>query len=71
MKKYRILSPDGFDISFEQMYYSKKEVKQALAQFKNRFSTQGYYSTSNRERIHLDDLIENCELIENQITCKT
>lgn len=64
MKKYRILSPDGFDISFEQMYYNKKEVLPALKSFQARFITQGYYSTSNRTKIPFKDIIECCEVIE-------
>jgi hypothetical protein len=63
VRKYRILSPDGFDISFEQMYYKQKEVQQALKDFQNRFIAQGYYSTGDRTRIPFDSIITNCEVL--------
>lgn len=62
-RRYRILSPDGFDISFDKTY-SIDEILPAFEEFKNRYKAQGYYSTSNRERINLDDLQDYCTLVE-------
>jgi ppGpp synthetase/RelA/SpoT-type nucleotidyltranferase len=62
-KKYRILSPDGFDIEMDRVY-SKSEVMPAFEKFKQRFEKQGYYSTSSREQIPLDDLADYMDVIE-------
>jgi hypothetical protein len=62
-KQYRILSPDGFDIERDRIY-KESELLEAGKQFVERFRQQGYYSNSNREHIELDDLLENCEIIE-------
>jgi hypothetical protein len=62
-KTYRILSPDGFDIEFDRTY-TEPELYQAGQDFLARYKAQGYYSTSDREHIALDDLLECCEIIE-------
>ena len=62
-KQYRILSPDGFDIEMDRIY-KESEIMEAGKRFVERFRQQGYYSTGNREHIELDDLLENCEIIE-------
>jgi hypothetical protein len=62
-RKYRILSPDGFDIERDTVY-SKSEVMPAIEKFKQRFEKQGYYSTSSREQIPLDDLADYMDVIE-------
>lgn len=62
-KKYRILSPDGFDIEMDTVY-SKSEVMPAFEKFKQRFEKQGYYSTSSREQIPLEDLADYMDVIE-------
>ena len=62
-KTYRILSPDGFDIEMDKIY-KESELYQAGQDFLARFKAQGYYSNSNREHIALEDLLENCEIIE-------
>lgn len=61
--KYQILSPDGFPISCDSYYRSRKQALEAFKAFKARYITQGYYSTSNRERIALEDLLDYCELV--------
>ena len=53
--KVRILSPDGFDIEMDKVY-KPEEVEAAIEKFIARFKNQGYYSTSNRERIPLDQI---------------
>ncbi len=60
---YRILSPDGFDIAYDETYSSIKEVRTALKAFVANYTHQGYYSTADREHIDLKDLPERCELI--------
>jgi hypothetical protein len=60
MKKYIVLSPDGFTIDFIQSYESKKEALYAFNQFKNRFKAQGFYSSINYGKINLSDLKNFC-----------
>jgi hypothetical protein len=63
MKTYRILSPDGFDIERDRTY-KESELYQAGQDFLARYKAQGYYSNSNREHIELDDLLDECQIIE-------
>jgi len=59
-EKFVILSPDGFTIESDKPYYrSLNELHTAFAIWKERFVLQGYYS-SNRGRIPLDNLLEEC-----------
>lgn len=58
--KFIILSPDGFPIEREKSYYrSLNELHKAFVIWKERFKVQGYYS-SNRGRIPLENLLEEC-----------
>jgi hypothetical protein len=63
IKKYRLLSPDGFDIKMDALY-SEEELMPAFEQFKKRYEKQGYYSTGNRERIDLRDLEDYMSVVE-------
>lgn len=63
VKKYRLLSPDGFDIEMDKVY-TEEELMPAFEQFKKRFEKQGYYSTGNRERINLSDLADYMTVTE-------
>jgi hypothetical protein len=67
MKKYRILSPNGFDIEANGGYKTIKEAQQAFLAFQDSYKAQGYYSTiqgSQRLRIPLEDLESYCELVQ-------
>lgn len=59
---YQILSPDGFSIQIK-VYRSVDAAKTCFESWKNKFETQGYYS-SNNGRIALRDLEYYCTLIE-------
>ena len=62
-QKYRILSPDGFDINREKTVYKGPiQVLRALIQFRDRYSFQGYYS-SNFGRIDLRSIPYECSVI--------
>lgn len=64
MKKYQILSPDGFTLEFGVSYYrSKKKAIEAFNRWKVRFEHQGYYSSTSYGRIELCDLENYCKLI--------
>lgn len=62
-KKYRLLSPDGFDIEMDAVY-TESELMPAFEKFKKRFEKQGYYSTSNRTKIDLRDLQDYMQVVE-------
>lgn len=60
MKKYVVLSPDGFTIEINRPYYSsKKKALEAFNKWKERYEHQGYYS-SNNGRIPIKDLEYHC-----------
>jgi hypothetical protein len=62
-QKFRILSPDGFDINPAKITYSSPiQVLRALIQFRDRYSFQGYYS-SNFGRIDLRSIPYECSVI--------
>ena len=61
-KKFRILSPDGFDIRHDKFEYKESEVKAELEAFTKRYERQGYYS-SNNGRIALEDIADCCEVV--------
>ena len=63
-KKYNVLSPDGFSISFNEIYPSKKKALEAFEEWKNSYNQQGYYSSRNYGRIPLEELEKYCQLIE-------
>jgi hypothetical protein len=63
-KKYKVLSPDGFTIERCVTYYpSKKKALNALETWMKRYEVQGYYSY-NLMRIPLNELKNNCTIIE-------
>ncbi len=62
-KKYRILSPDGFDIRMDKFSYSEKEIEKELEGFAKRYEMQGYYSSVKYGRIHLLDIADYCSVV--------
>lgn len=62
-KKFKILSPDGFDIRGDVWTYSEEEVEQALSQFIERYRSQGYYSSNYNGRIPFDQIRKHCKII--------
>jgi len=65
--KYDVLSPDKFSISFDEVWDTPEEAKEALKKWIGRYKQQGYYSTSNRERIPLDELETWCHIIPIEV----
>jgi hypothetical protein len=65
--KYDVLSPDGFSISFDETWDTPDEASKALDKWVERYKQQGYYSTSNRERIPLDELTTWCTIVPIEI----
>lgn len=64
--RYRVLSPDGFDVEMNGRYRSLKSANAALDNFVKCYEVQGYYSTiSNGERVRLpiSQIKESCDII--------
>jgi hypothetical protein len=61
--QYRVLSPDGIDTE-PQTYNTIRQAKKALTRFKNRYTAQGYYLDNRWNKIHLDDIIDYCDIIK-------
>lgn len=61
--RFDVISPDGFSIDRILTYKTKIKAKNALKKWMKRYESQGYYS-SNRGRIALEDLADNCRIIE-------
>ena len=64
---FQVLSPDRFAISMDSPYETMEEAISALQTFIQRFEFQGYYSTSNRERITLEEAKSRCSIIPIKI----
>ena len=60
--KFRILSPDGFDIEESGKTYKDSEIMPACRKFRNKYKKQGYYS-ANYGRILLIDLFDEMQLV--------
>jgi hypothetical protein len=61
VQRFRILSPDGFDIRMDKFSYTEKQIEGELKKFTERYRLQGYYS-SNRGRIALEDIADYCKI---------
>lgn len=55
IKKYHVLSPDGFPITHEP-FASERAAMKYIPQWCEQYQRQGYYSTSGRGRIALEEL---------------
>lgn len=64
---YDVLSPDNFSISFDVMWDSPEQAREALKEWIQRYKQQGYYSTSKRERIPLDELETRCTIVPKEV----
>ena len=54
-KKYDVISPDGFPITFEP-FESRRAAQEFIPKWCQRYEVQGYYSTSQWKHIPLEDL---------------
>ena len=62
-EKWTVLSPDGFPPTPDAEYDTYGEAVDALAKFLKRFEAQGYYLNSSRERIPLECLHTECQIV--------
>ena len=68
MKLFEVKSPDGFQTTRTYTLFTSEELaKREIDNFVKRYENQGYYSTSNRERISLDEAKERCRIIEVEV----
>ena len=63
MKLFDVKSPDGFSTTMSCFFTSEELAKREIDNFVKRYENQGYYSTSNREQISLDEAKERCRII--------
>lgn len=63
LERFDVISPDGFSISSEDIYYSKPEAEKALIKWITNYERQGYYSMSNREKITLKKVKELSNIV--------
>lgn len=62
--KYIALSPDGFSILRDRHFNTRESAQNAIEKWAKQYERQGYYSTSNRDRIALEDIVKHCKIIE-------
>jgi hypothetical protein len=65
--KYDVLSPDGFSISFDEVWGTEQDAKNALKGWIKNYERQGYYRTGSGERIPLDELETWCNIVPIEI----
>jgi hypothetical protein len=62
--KFDVISPDGFSISYDEIYNTLEEAYDAFIEWKKRYERQGYYSSTHYGRIPLDELESYCNIIK-------
>jgi hypothetical protein len=62
--KFDVISPDGFSITYDEIYKTFEEAYDAFTQWKKRYERQGYYSSTHYGRIPLDELESYCNIIK-------
>ena len=68
MKLFEVKSPDGYRTKLTYTLFTTEELaKREIDNFIKRYENQGYYSTSNRERISLDEAKERCRIIPIEV----
>jgi hypothetical protein len=63
-KGYDINSPDGFGMYVDTIYSTPELAEVGFKEWILRFGYQGYYRDSNRNMIPLNELRQNCKLVE-------
>jgi len=61
---FDVLSPDGMSIVRSDYYPTREAAAAAAVAYANRFQFQGFYSTSRRERIPVDEIAGRCRIVE-------
>jgi hypothetical protein len=62
--KYDVISPDGFTITYDEVYKTFEEAYNAFQEWKKNYERQGYYSSTKYGRIPLDRLESCCTIIK-------
>jgi hypothetical protein len=66
-KMYQVISPDGFPITCEP-FASEQEAMDEIPVWCERFKNQGYYSTSDRQKIPLKELPDYLQVVPAEKT---
>lgn len=61
--KYRVLTPDGFDILRDTLYDTPEQAEEDLTQWVKGYEAQGYYSWRGH-KLSLETLKENCRIVK-------
>jgi hypothetical protein len=67
-EKYRVLSPDGLDTSFNGDYKTLEQAEEEAKRFASSYEHQGYYSTirdGERYRMPINEIVSNCLIIKS------
>jgi hypothetical protein len=64
MAQFDVYSPDGFAISREETYPSVEVALEKLREWIKRYEFQGYYSSVKYGRIPLDELEDECHIVQ-------
>lgn len=64
MAQFEVFSPDGFAISREETYPSVEVALEKLKEWIKRYEFQGYYSSNKYGRIPLDELEQECQVVQ-------
>ena len=62
---YNVISPDGFPITCKP-FASEQKALDAIPVWCGRFKNQGYYSTSNRQKISLKELPDYLRVVPTE-----
>jgi hypothetical protein len=61
MQVFDSVSPDGFSFFMDTVFHDEESAKKATKELITaRYAAQGYYSTADRSRIPLDEIIDHC-----------
>ena len=63
-KGYDINSPDGISMFPDRIYSTPENAEKDFEVWIKRFERQGYYSTSFRQQIPLNELRSQCRLVD-------
>lgn len=61
---YIVYSPDGFNIQRDKVFDTKEEAEKGLKEWVKQYEKQGYYSTSNREKLLINEIEDYCSIKE-------
>ena len=65
---YELLSPDGFPFLIDGYFKTAKAAQDGAKEIINeRYAAQGFYSTSNREKLSLSEAADYCQIVKVEL----